>query len=200
MVQEGRTVNLVSTDSRQVQGRTVALATTLSVPALCPVRPAISTPFAHQLPSNPWNDLSRVARFYEGWMDGWMNGVRSPPRTAVCIHPSLSLFSSLSLALPLSLFYLISFGFLSDYSPSERRANNNPAMTCSLGRPPPIFFSCVSCQCSPFRRDESTKENARRVGRTNVRLKTARLCLVLVSARVLMTTGTSLIFQRGTRT
>lgn len=43
-MQEGRTVNLVSTDSRQVQGRTVAPA--LHSPSLCPVRPAIATPFA----------------------------------------------------------------------------------------------------------------------------------------------------------
>lgn len=46
-MQEGRTVNLVSTDSRQVQGRTVAPA--LHSPSLYPAAsPAIAAPF----PSN----------------------------------------------------------------------------------------------------------------------------------------------------
>lgn len=125
-------------------------ATTLSVPALCPARPAISTPFATNCRQTLGTiSLASLGFTRDGWMDGWMNGVRSPPRTAVCIHPLLPLPPHF-----LSLSHPVSFGFLSDYSPSERRANNNPAMTCSLGRPPPILLSFLSLRRSPFRRDE----------------------------------------------
>lgn len=122
MVQEDRTVNLVSTDSRQVQGRTVA--PTLHSPSLYPVRPAIATPFASNCRQTLGTSrLSLSRRPVLRGMDGWMNGVRCPPRTAVCIHP-LPIIPLLSPVSPA--------GVLSDYSPSERRANNNPAMTCSL--------------------------------------------------------------------
>lgn len=81
-MQEGRTVNLVSTDSRQVQGRTVAPA--LHSPSLYPVRPAIATPFPRTAvkPLERATYPSRVARFYEGWMDEWCE----EPATHSCLH------------------------------------------------------------------------------------------------------------------
>lgn len=110
---DGRTVNLVSTDPRQVQGRTVAPPTTPpSVPLPRPSR-NLHPPFCLELPSNPWNEPPIPLASLGFTRDGWMNGVRSPPRTAVCIHP----FSPSPLVLPSPRQY---YEVLADYSPAEK--------------------------------------------------------------------------------
>lgn len=117
MVQKGRTVNLVSTDPRQVQGRTVAPTTPPSVPLLRPSRNL--HPFCLELPSNPWNESPIPLASLGFTTDGWMNGVRGA--THSCLHTP-------SPALSASLRY---YGILADYLLPERRANNNSTMTCN---------------------------------------------------------------------
>jgi len=77
MVQKGRTVNLISTDSRQVQGRTVAPTTLPASRNLHPFRLESAVK-----PLERAAYPSRVARFYEGRMDEWYE----VPATHSCLH------------------------------------------------------------------------------------------------------------------
>jgi len=119
-----RTVNLVSTDSWQVQGRTVAPV--LHSSSLCPVRPAIATPFTSNCRQTLGTSrLSLSRRSVLRGMDGWM--------VWEARHAQLFAYTPfLPSPCSLRLSCVGEGAFLSDYSPSERRANNNPAMTCSL--------------------------------------------------------------------
>jgi len=155
-------VNLVSTDPRQVQGRAVAPTTPPSVPLPRPSRNL--HPFCLELPSNPWNEASIPLASLVGFTrDGWLNGVRSPPRTAVCIHP----FSPA--ALPPTPRRAASRRILADYSPPERRANNNPAMT-RASRPTisdlPLLRAFVAALSRKGRRMHDVSSGRTRVCRT----------------------------------
>lgn len=127
-MQEGRTVNLGIDRLAASSGSHCRTGTTLSVAV--PRRVPRSPPLFPRTAVKPLERAaypSRVARFYEGWIDEWCE----EPATHSCLHTPLFCHPpplSPSLASP---SLVVRAGVLSNYSPSERRANNNPAMTCS---------------------------------------------------------------------
>lgn len=171
MVREGRTVNLWY---RPARGKfRVALSHRLH-PGLVPVPrssrdlrsssrtlsnlrselPISLSVSSSLLPLSSCLSLSLTLASLGFTRNGWMNGVRCPR------HAQLFAYTPVSPAK------------FSDYSPSERRANNNPAMTrSSLDHPQSSAFPPLPSSLSSKRNE---RESVRRVDRTNTRLEVVR--------------------------